>query len=395
MIKYHGKRLEPAEARPDLLTEVLEASLAGFAILRGHDFVYELVNPAYQAIAPRRKFLGRTVAECWPDLVHQVTPLLGKVIETGEPFHANDMRFEIEREQPGRLDEVYFSFTYQPLPVDSQGEPGILVTVIETTATKKAEAERSAMQARLATTARLAAMGTLVAGVAHEINNPLAGEMASQAMALREAETFAERLREGGPLDREALVRRLADVIEMLRDAQSGAKRIARIVKDLSVLGRPDRHRSPVDLASVVESALRRLPASVWTAATIRVAPGEGPKVAASTGHLEQVVVDLVTNASLARAPSRPGEITLQIGRGDHDTARLDVTDNGTGIDPAILDRIFDPFFTTRDVGEGMGLGLHMCHAIVTAHGGTLTVTSEVGKGSTFRVELPAAPPEA
>jgi signal transduction histidine kinase len=79
----------------------------------------------------------------------------------------------------------------------------------------------------------------------------------------------------------------------------------------------------------------------------------------------------------------------------EHGTARLDVTDNGTGIDPAILDRIFDPFFTTRDVGEGMGLGLHMCHAVVTAHGGTLTVTSDLGKGSTFRVELPAAPMQA
>jgi signal transduction histidine kinase len=77
--------------------------------------------------------------------------------------------------------------------------------------------------------------------------------------------------------------------------------------------------------------------------------------------------------------------------------SRLDVIDRGVGIDSAIRDRVFDPFFTTRQVGEGkgMGLGLSICHSIVTRHGGTLTVESEVGKGSTFRVELPAAPVEA
>jgi two-component system NtrC family sensor kinase len=70
--------------------------------------------------------------------------------------------------------------------------------------------------------------------------------------------------------------------------------------------------------------------------------------------------------------------------------ARLDVTDNGTGIDPTLMERIFDPFFTTRGVGRGTGLGLSICHSIVTAHGGTLTVTSSPGAGSTFRMELPA-----
>jgi signal transduction histidine kinase len=75
--------------------------------------------------------------------------------------------------------------------------------------------------------------------------------------------------------------------------------------------------------------------------------------------------------------------------------ARLEVIDQGKGIDPAVLPHIFEPFFTTRGVGHGTGLGLSICHAIVTSHGGTLTVTSEVGKGSTFRVELPTAPPEA
>jgi signal transduction histidine kinase len=75
--------------------------------------------------------------------------------------------------------------------------------------------------------------------------------------------------------------------------------------------------------------------------------------------------------------------------------ARLEVIDHGSGIEPADLAHIFDPFFTTSDVGKGTGLGLSICHSIVTAHGGTITVESEVGKGSTFRVELPAAPAEA
>jgi signal transduction histidine kinase len=110
----------------------------------------------------------------------------------------------------------------------------------------------------------------------------------------------------------------------------------------------------------------------------------------ASEGQLEQVIVNLVTNASLAIPAGRPGEVTIRIGHGEQGMARLDVQDNGTGIAPDLMERIFDPFYSTRDVGKGMGLGLPICHAIVTAHGGTLTATSVAGMGSTFRVELPA-----
>ncbi len=117
---------------------------------------------------------------------------------------------------------------------------------------------------------------------------------------------------------------------------------------------------------------MRWLPSSVHTRATVSVEDLGAPDVKASRGQLEQV---------LAGAPV---------------TTRLEVVDHGTGIDPANLSRIFDPFFTTRPAGErrGTGLGLSICHAIITDHGGTLTVESEVGKGSTFRVELPAAPVE-
>ena len=96
-----------------------------------------------------------------------------------------------------------------------------------------------------------------------------------------------------------------------------------------------------------------------------------------------------------ATPDGKRGAIVVRIGPGEPGMARLEVVDHGKGIEPGVMARIFDPFFTTREVGMGSGLGLSICHTIVTNHGGTLTATSEAGKGSTFRVELPAATAEA
>ena len=252
--------------------------------------------------------------------------------------------------------------------------------------------ERRALREQLTVASRLAAMGTLVAGVAHEINNPLAGVMASQQIVGKALSELGSLLRQDGPLDREVLAGSMAEAVDVLGDADAGANRIARIIRDLSVFGRPSPHRTRVRLLDVVRSAIRWLPASVPSQVTIRVEPGEPPEILASEGLLEQVVVNLVTNAALAIPEGRSGEILIQLGVGDHGMARLDVTDNGTGIVPELMERIFNPFFTTREVGKGTGLGLPICHSIVVAHGGTLTAASVPGEGSTFRVELPALP---
>jgi two-component system NtrC family sensor kinase len=124
---------------------------------------------------------------------------------------------------------------------------------------------------------------------------------------------------------------------------------------------------------------------------TVRVRNDGSPDVLASEGQLQQVVVNLVSNAAHAVPSGRRGEISIRIGRVDPDGAFLEVMDNGAGIEPDVMQRIFDPFFTTRDVGKGMGLGLPVCHAIVSAHGGTLRAVSAPGIGSTFRMELPAS----
>jgi PAS domain S-box-containing protein len=250
------------------------------------------------------------------------------------------------------------------------------------------------VQAQLAMASRLAAMGTLVAGVAHEINNPLAGDIAAQGVALEDVRVVRDRLRGAVPVDPADLARTLDDVVEALEDAQVGARRVAQIVKDLTSFGRPDPRRRRLRLVDIVSDAMRWLSASLGRGATVEVENLGGPDVMASGGQIEQVAVNLLTNAVNARRPGSSGLVVVRLGRGSPGMARLEVVDQGTGIEPALLERIFEPFFTTREVGKGMGLGLAVSHAIVTAHGGTLTVSSAPGEGSTFRMELPAAPAE-
>jgi signal transduction histidine kinase len=264
-------------------------------------------------------------------------------------------------------------------------------TVAEITGRKQAEEEVRALQGELALASRLAAMGTLAAGVAHEVNNPLSAALADQAMALADVQGVLGRLRGNEPLDREAEARRLEGVVDELGNAVEGARRIARVVKELTTFARPSQARTRERLADIVAKAMHWLPAAVHKAARVSVEDGGAPEVVVSFGQMEQVVVNLVTNAAKATRPGKPGTIIVRLGPGAPGKARLDVIDQGTGIAPEVLGRLFDPFFTTNEAGKGMGLGLAVCHSIVTSHGGTITVESEVGRGSTFRVELPAA----
>ena len=278
------------------------------------------------------------------------------------------------------------------------GEPLKLIgTIQDITVRKMAEIEREALQGKLALASRLAAMGTLVAGVAHEINNPLAADVAGAGLALEEARDLRRRLQDGSRVDGAPLLRHVNVIIEALEDATDGSQKVARIVKDLAAFANPDPKRTRVLLADVVATAIRWMPMALGRSVDLRVEDHGAPPVLASAGQIEQVVVNLLTNAAKATPPGKRGDIVIKIGPGGDGKARLDVIDKGVGIDPKIRERIFEPFFTTRRVGlgRGAGLGLAICHAIVTDHGGTLTVESALGKGSTFRLELPAAPAEA
>jgi PAS domain S-box-containing protein len=259
---------------------------------------------------------------------------------------------------------------------------GVLIRLIGII-TDTTEARR--LQAQLMVSDRMASVGTLAAGMAHEINNPLAAVIAN-------LELIAESLGAMGPQPSAAWL--LGEINAPLEDAREGAQRVRLIVRDLKVFSRSpaDEPNEAVDVKAVMESSLRMAWNEIRQRAQLVKHYGVVPGVEANEARLGQVFLNLLVNAAQALPEGRADHHEIAVTtRLEGDSVVIEVSDTGTGIPPAIIGRIFDAFFTTKPVGVGTGLGLAICHRIVTDMGGTLTVQSEVGKGTTFRVSLPVA----
>ncbi|MDC0742366.1 PAS domain S-box protein [Polyangium mundeleinium] len=245
--------------------------------------------------------------------------------------------------------------------------------------------ERRHAEARLLLADRLASLGTMAAGVAHEINNPL-------SFVLANLEFVAGALRALPP---DAATYEAAT--QALDEALEGARRMRAIVRDMGTFSRADgepAERGPIDVHGVLDKAIRMTHHALRHRTRVTRAYGDVPAVLGNEPRLGQVFVNLLANAAQAM-PDRPeseNEIRL-ITRSLDRRVVIEIVDNGVGIPLELVSRIFDPFFTTKPVGEGMGLGLSVCHSIVTALGGELSVESTPGTGSTFRVILQAAEP--
>ncbi|HET9449631.1 MAG TPA: two-component regulator propeller domain-containing protein [Aggregicoccus sp.] len=254
-------------------------------------------------------------------------------------------------------------------------------------------------QAQLVQAGRMAAVGTLAAGVGHEVNNPLAYILSNLDFACLEATRLQGTLTQGaqaGVSAQEAgrLRERLSEMEQSLREALHGAERVRRIVRDLKTFSRADEDaQGSVDLHAVLDSAAKLAGNEVRHRARLVKAYGDVPRVEANEARLGQVFLNLIINAAQALPEGHVGEHEVRlVTRVDADGRVVaEVQDTGSGIPPEVLQHIFDPFFTTTPVGEGTGLGLSLCHAFVTGMGGRITVDTTPGKGSTFRVSLPAA----
>ncbi|CAN5749153.1 response regulator [soil metagenome] len=234
------------------------------------------------------------------------------------------------------------------------------------------------LRVRLMESDRLAAVGELVAGVAHEVNNPLSSISAFAQLLLRESTLT--------PSQRESI-----DVI------RTETTRASQVVKDLLAFARrSEPHRAPLDINGVVSRTVR-MRQYQFAEASVRVETDlaeELPSVMGDARQLQQVCLNLLTNSVQAMTAAGGGVLRVRsyaVG----DAVRLEVSDSGTGISPSARAHIFEPFFTTKKEGEGTGLGLSVSYGIVAAHGGTIEVAETSATGSVFRVTLPSvtAPP--
>jgi two-component system, NtrC family, sensor kinase len=242
---------------------------------------------------------------------------------------------------------------------------------------RQAEEENVSLQEQLRHADRLATIGQLAAGAAHELNEPL-GSVLGYAQLAQKATALPEAARED-----------LAAIVKAALHARE-------IVKKLMLFGRqtPPR-KTEVDLNAIVNDGLTFIEArctSEGIALERRLAPSL-PRIHADVGQLHQVLINLTVNA--VQAMPKGGRLVIAT-RADKDDIVLSVEDTGTGMTDEVKRHIFMPFFTTKDVGQGTGLGLSVVHGIVTAHGGTIRVQSQVGVGSKFEVRLPrSGAPEA
>ena len=259
-------------------------------------------------------------------------------------------------------------------------------------------AEQVRMRERLMISERMASAGTLAAGVAHEINNPLAIamtnlEFVSEALARVIADAREPRRRRA-PAGEWDGVEELGTLDEAVRDTREALVRMRDIVRDVKLFSRPqDDKTEAVDLQRVIESSIRMAWNEIRHRARVVKAYGVVPMVNANESRLGQVLLNLIVNAAQAMSDGHAdgNELRIATRTASDGRAIVEVSDTGPGIPREILDRIFDPFFTTKPVGVGTGLGLAICHRIVSELGGLIEVDSVVGKGTRFRLVLPEA----
>jgi PAS domain S-box-containing protein len=350
---------------------ILEASPDGIVVVREGRFV-DSNRRAVDMLGYDRveDLVGRPISDFVDATEQSAAHDRSRRVERGERLAPREYRAI-------RRDGARFPVEVTSIPIEVEGRPSVLSFVRDLS-------ERVRFQTQLMQADRLATIGTMAAGLAHEINNPLAYVMMNLEILGRILPETA-----GDGESREAAA-------AAVRTVRAGTERVATIVRDLLGLARASSEgRRVVDVRKTIDSALAIATVHLGDRARVVRDFQDVPSILADPARLGQVFLNLFVNAgqAFAERPDRVGEVRIVVRADPPEHVVVDVTDDGPGIPPDVLPRVFEPFFTTKPPGVGTGLGLPICESIVASLGGELTVDSEVGRGTTVRVRLPAGRP--
>ncbi|WP_093521365.1 hybrid sensor histidine kinase/response regulator [Stigmatella erecta] len=374
------RRTEDALQRSELnFQKLIEGMPDGIFVHRDRRFIY--VNNALRralGYEHAKELIGKPIwSIVHPDDLGTVRERVHTVANRREIAPLHEIRYL-------RRDGSWYDAESTGMPIEFDGKEAVVVIARDIT-------ERKRMQAQLLQTDRMALVGTLAAGVGHEINNPLSYVLANLNLALEGLRGFTNAC---GCAPEPGQAASLQELEELLVEAQEGANRVRNIVRDLKSFSRQDaERRTEVSVQESIDFSIKMAAAELRHRAHLIRKYEPVPPVHADTSRLGQVFLNLLMNAAQAipEGSSTRNHITVWVRPGPPGQVAVDVSDTGAGISPEVRDRIFDPFFTTKPAGVGTGLGLSICHGIIRSLGGDISVRSELGKGTTFTLLLPEA----
>lgn len=355
----------------------------GDAVLAvGPDGVVSFANPAAEQI------LGANSAELMGRAVEEVLQLIDEATQTPIPNPVSRALSDLRTADLPR--GVALASSGRELPIEDSSAPIVdaggkllgAVMVFRDVTEKRREELRAALNSRLT------ALGTLVAGVTHELSNPLSALYGVSDLMRVELDQLSAH-QPPDPIG--ARLNRLRELSSVMDEA---SRSMGDIVDDLRLFSAPQEDTlDRVDVRAALETALRRTGSLVKQRAQLALELETAPPVNASTRRLVQVFINLITNAAQAMSPEkrRSNRLLVRLDTAPDGSARISIRDTGAGMSPETLRSVFDPFFTTKPFGEGTGLGLSISHGIVRSFHGDISVISEPGKGSLFVVTLPPA----
>jgi polar amino acid transport system substrate-binding protein len=386
------KELAASEEKFRSIVESSPMAMYFYQLMPDGRLILTGVNPAADDVMgfSHQEFLGRPLEEVFPNLAGTHVPELYRQVARGE-IGPQSYQSAYQDERVSAHHDVHVFRT---------GPDAIVVEILDVT-------ERVRLQEMMIQSEKMASVGGLAAGMAHEINNPLSSILQAAQVSLMQLDpavpanlTAAEQC--GCTLEAVHCYLEKRRVLKFLDGIQEAGKRAAQIVSSMLEFSRKsESRRAAVDINAILDKSVELASTDYdlkkkydFRHITIvrQYAPGL-PEVCCTRTEIEQVLLNLLKNAAQAMAGAPPGEggptIALRTARGAG-TVRIEVADNGPGMAETVRRRVFEPFFTTKEPGQGTGLGLAVSYFIITSnHGGSIRVESEPGKGARFIIELP------